>query len=153
MFLQTKRKILVYFLSDIFYLKGRFYQLFDDKINGVFFKNNINIMVFEKVQFNLLDFIIMGFDLFYHFADVQRIFSVTRGNYVEPRGRHRQAIFIRQVLLIFFEVFFNIFFFLLDQSTKKLMRCLLFGCTGNGFQKCLRVIYDSRGGRKFVYTG
>ncbi len=46
-------------------------------------------MVFEKVQFNLFDFIIMGFDLFYHFADVQRIFSVTSGNYIEPRGRHR----------------------------------------------------------------
>ena len=36
----------------------------DDVVDGLFFQDNVNIMIFKKVQFNFFDLIIMGCNFF-----------------------------------------------------------------------------------------
>ena len=81
--LEAVLKVTAYFLIHIFKLEGGRYQFLDDKINGVFFKNDINIMLIEKVQLNFFDFIIMGFNSFNYPADVQRVSGIGCGNNID----------------------------------------------------------------------
>ena len=76
-------------------------------------------MILKKVQFYLLNFIIVGFDLFDYIFDVHDVFGIKLSDDFHSGRGHGQIVFSCQVLFVQFEILNDGLSLLLSQFFKN----------------------------------
>ena len=92
------------------------YDLIYDQIDGIFFENDIDVVVFEEIEFDGLDLIVIGFDLLQDMADIRGMGRITLRDQPLPGGSHVHFMFVDNVVLVGVDIRHNGFLLLFLES-------------------------------------
>ena len=108
-------------------------------------------MIFEKMQLQLFYRIVIGFNVLNGAFDIHYIFGIKQGHDIHSGRRHREIVFISEMLFVRLQVLLDLLLFFAGEFIKTLARLVVIFRGREFFNRTFRAFNDAGYGREFFY--